>query len=111
MATHQLGIELAPKDQDAILAFLDALTGVPPAGYIEKPELPPDGTAMPASPEEGRLLTSQRWAGLGGARGTCRVGPSLTGSSSSSATARAARPRGAGCPRRIRCSANFARRQ
>jgi len=55
MATHQLGIELAPKDQDAILALLDALTGVPPADYIEKPELPPDGEAMPASPEkEGR---------------------------------------------------------
>jgi cytochrome c peroxidase len=51
MATHQLGIELAPEDQGAILAFLDALTGVPPADYIEKPELPPDGEAAPAPPE------------------------------------------------------------
>jgi cytochrome c peroxidase len=53
MATHQLGIELAPRDQDAILAFLDALTGIAPAGYIEKPELPPDADALPASPEAG----------------------------------------------------------
>ena len=54
MATHQLGIELAPEDQDAILTFLDALTGVPPADYIEKPELPPDGEAMPPPPGAGR---------------------------------------------------------
>jgi cytochrome c peroxidase len=53
MATHQLGIELAPTDEAAILAFLDALTGVPPADYIQAPELPPDGEALPASPAEG----------------------------------------------------------
>jgi cytochrome c peroxidase len=53
MATHQLGIELARADEAAILAFLDALTGVPPADYIAKPELPPDGEALPASPAEG----------------------------------------------------------
>jgi cytochrome c peroxidase len=54
MATHQLGIELAPPDGAAILAFLDALTGVPPAGYIEEPELPPDGQAVPPWPDQER---------------------------------------------------------
>jgi cytochrome c peroxidase len=53
MAHHQLGIEPTPTDEDAILAFLDALTGVPPAHYIQEPELPPDGEARPASPAEG----------------------------------------------------------
>jgi len=42
MATHQLGIELAPADRRAILAFLDTLTGVQPLDYVAKPELPPD---------------------------------------------------------------------
>jgi cytochrome c peroxidase len=51
MAIHQLGVELAQTDLAALLAFLDALTGVPPTGYIEEPELPPDGEAMPTGPD------------------------------------------------------------
>jgi cytochrome c peroxidase len=54
MATHQLGIGLAPADLGAILAFLDALTGVPPLDYVAKPELPPDGGAKPTARGEGR---------------------------------------------------------
>jgi cytochrome c peroxidase len=54
MATHQLGIEIAPPDLAAILVFLDALTGEPPAGYIEEPELPPDGEATASPPAEKR---------------------------------------------------------
>jgi cytochrome c peroxidase len=42
MARHQLGIALAPADEAAILAFLRTLTGMPPAGYVAPPELPPD---------------------------------------------------------------------
>jgi cytochrome c peroxidase len=53
MATHQLGVELPPTDRDAIVAFLDALTGAPPAGYVEKPELPPDAEAPGAAQEGG----------------------------------------------------------
>jgi hypothetical protein len=49
MATHQLGIELAQADLDAVLAFLDALTGVQPLGYVAKPELPPDRDTTPVS--------------------------------------------------------------
>ena len=53
MATHQLGIEIAPPDLAAVLAFLDALTGEPPAAYIEEPALPPGGeAASPALDEE-----------------------------------------------------------
>jgi cytochrome c peroxidase len=51
MATHQLGIDVSRPDLDAILAFLDALTGVQPLGYVAKPELPPGGAAAGA---EGR---------------------------------------------------------
>jgi cytochrome c peroxidase len=54
MAAHQLGIELPQADLDAILAFLDALTGVPPADYIAKPELPPDAETTPAPGGGGR---------------------------------------------------------
>jgi hypothetical protein len=71
MATHQLGIELAPRDQDAILAFLDALTGIAPAGYSEKPELPPDADALPASRkrrDEGERLLAVRRLGPAWAR-------------------------------------------
>jgi cytochrome c peroxidase len=50
MATHQLGVELAAEDLEAVLAFLGALTGVPPAGYIEEPALPPDGEPATAPP-------------------------------------------------------------
>jgi cytochrome c peroxidase len=52
MAVHQLGIELSQEDLAAILAFLDALTGVQPADYVAKPELPPDGETMAAPPAE-----------------------------------------------------------
>jgi cytochrome c peroxidase len=51
MATHQLGIDLAPDDLEAILRFLDALTGVPPADYIARPELPPGAEAAPTTTE------------------------------------------------------------
>jgi cytochrome c peroxidase len=54
MATHQLGIEIARGDLDAILGFLDALTGVPPADYVARPELPPDGGTVPARPQAER---------------------------------------------------------
>jgi cytochrome c peroxidase len=54
MATHQLGVELTPPDRDAILAFLDALTGAIPGPYVAKPELPPDGEGMPPPLEDGR---------------------------------------------------------
>jgi cytochrome c peroxidase len=54
MAIHQLGVELRPEDLDAILTFLDALTGVQPADYVAKPALPPDGDEMPASPTQGQ---------------------------------------------------------
>jgi cytochrome c peroxidase len=46
MARHQLGIALAPADEAAILAFLQTLTGVPPATYVAPPELPPDPGAV-----------------------------------------------------------------
>jgi cytochrome c peroxidase len=49
MATHQLGVELAPEDERAIRAFLDALTGDPPADYIARPELPPGGEEADAA--------------------------------------------------------------
>jgi cytochrome c peroxidase len=49
MAIHQLGIGIAPDDLAAILAFLDALTGVPPAEYIAPPELPPDREPPPGA--------------------------------------------------------------
>jgi cytochrome c peroxidase len=52
MAAHQLGIELGQEDLYAILAFLEALTGVQPADYVAKPELPPDGGTMAAPPAE-----------------------------------------------------------
>jgi cytochrome c peroxidase len=52
MATHQLGISIDTADLDAILAFMDALTGEPPAGYIAKPELPPGGEKPVAPAEE-----------------------------------------------------------
>jgi cytochrome c peroxidase len=52
MAVHQLGIELSQEDLAAILAFRDALTGVQPADYVAKPELPPDGETMAAPPAE-----------------------------------------------------------
>jgi cytochrome c peroxidase len=45
MARHQLGIALAPADEAAILAFLRALTGVPPGSYVAPPDLPPDPPA------------------------------------------------------------------
>jgi len=54
MATHQLGIDLAPTDLEAILAFLDALTGAPPLDYVAKPELPPDGETTPTPQGGGR---------------------------------------------------------
>jgi cytochrome c peroxidase len=54
MATHQLGIELGPSDLAAILAFLDALTGEPPAAYIAEPELPDDGPAASTALDEER---------------------------------------------------------
>ena len=50
MATYQLGIEMAPPDLTAILDFLDALTGVPPADYVARPELPPDGDTVALPP-------------------------------------------------------------
>jgi cytochrome c peroxidase len=53
MATHQLGIDLAEPDLGAVLAFLDALTGRLPLDYVSKPELPPDGEAMPGPLDEG----------------------------------------------------------
>jgi cytochrome c peroxidase len=49
MADHQLGIELTAADLHAILAFLDALTGVLPLDYVARPELPPDA-ALPGQP-------------------------------------------------------------
>jgi cytochrome c peroxidase len=51
MAAHQLGVELTPRDQDAILAFLAALTGTPPAGYVAVPELPPDAEPPGRAPQ------------------------------------------------------------
>jgi cytochrome c peroxidase len=53
MATHQLGIVLHPADLSAILAFLDALTGVQPLDYVARPELPPDGPTSSAPAAEG----------------------------------------------------------
>lgn len=47
MAEHQLGIELAADDEQAILAFLDALTGELPADYIVEPPLPESTDATP----------------------------------------------------------------
>lgn len=40
MAWHQSGIELAPDEVDAIVAWLKALTGVLDSEYIRKPDLP-----------------------------------------------------------------------
>jgi cytochrome c peroxidase len=54
MATHQLGITLAPADLDAILVFLNALTGVQPLDYVAKPALPPDPPTTPAATGGGR---------------------------------------------------------
>jgi cytochrome c peroxidase len=54
MGAHQLGIELAPADLEAILAFLDALTGVLPLEYVAEPELPPDRETAPAPGSETR---------------------------------------------------------
>jgi cytochrome c peroxidase len=54
MATHQLGITLDPTDLDAILAFLDILTGAQPLDYVAKPDLPPDGEMIPTPEDEGR---------------------------------------------------------
>jgi cytochrome c peroxidase len=45
MATHQLGIVLPADDERAILAFLRALTGSPPAEYVARPDLP-DGEVV-----------------------------------------------------------------
>jgi cytochrome c peroxidase len=43
MAVHQLGIRLAAADEQALLAFLRALTGMPPADYVARPALPDAG--------------------------------------------------------------------
>jgi cytochrome c peroxidase len=49
MAVHQLGLELAPTDEQALLTFLRALTGVPPAEYVARPSLP-DAAATEGPP-------------------------------------------------------------
>ena len=54
MATHQLGIELAPPDLEAILAFLDALTGVASGGLRRRSRrCRPTARPMPAPPDGG----------------------------------------------------------
>jgi cytochrome c peroxidase len=53
MADHQLGTEVTQAEVDAVLAFLDALTGVPPLDYVAEPELPPDGAKTPIPQGDG----------------------------------------------------------
>lgn len=47
MARLQLGRTLTPDEVRAITAFLDALTGEPPAALIARPALPPSGPKTP----------------------------------------------------------------
>lgn len=47
MAEYQLGIQLADEDVEAILFFLDGLTGEIPEDYIAEPELPESGPDTP----------------------------------------------------------------
>lgn len=47
MAKHQLGKQPTEPEVVAIVAFLKSLTGVPPADYIKKPDLPPSGPNTP----------------------------------------------------------------
>jgi len=48
MAEYELGLELKPPQVEAIVAFLNALTGELPADYIRPPELP---AATPKTPK------------------------------------------------------------
>ncbi len=46
-AKHQLGVELGEDEEQAILVFLDSLTGELPTDYIAKPPLPEKTDATP----------------------------------------------------------------
>ncbi len=47
MAEYELGLELRPAQIEAIVTFLDALTGELPMDYIRPPELPPSTARTP----------------------------------------------------------------
>ena len=47
MAKHQLGVVLGEDEEQAILVFLDSLTGELPTDYIAKPPLPEKTDATP----------------------------------------------------------------
>jgi len=51
MAKHQLGKTLTPAEKKALLAFLNALTGELPKGYIAAPELP-ESTEQTPEPDQ-----------------------------------------------------------
>jgi cytochrome c peroxidase len=48
MGKHQLGLDLAASEVDAIVAWLRCLTGELPAAYIAEPELPGSSPTTPA---------------------------------------------------------------
>jgi cytochrome c peroxidase len=43
MGRYQLAVELSERDVNAIVTWLEALTGELPSAYIQEPSLPPDG--------------------------------------------------------------------
>jgi cytochrome c peroxidase len=47
MAEYELGLDLTQAQVDSMVAWLDALTGEIPAGYIEEPELPKSTARTP----------------------------------------------------------------
>jgi cytochrome c peroxidase len=47
MARLQLGKQLGDDDVASIVSFLRTLSGAPPPGYADKPDLPPDGATTP----------------------------------------------------------------
>jgi cytochrome c peroxidase len=47
MATYQLGIALEAQDSRDLAAFLDSLSGEPPAEHLEEPALPPSTDETP----------------------------------------------------------------
>lgn len=48
MAVHQLGIELQDDEADAMVAWMQSLTGQLPTAYIAGPTLPPEAVAVAA---------------------------------------------------------------
>ena len=47
MADYQLGKQLTPQQTEAVVAYLNALTGEIPADYIKAPELPKSTARTP----------------------------------------------------------------